>query len=101
MQGENPLHASPKPELVQKSLDHLLSQGQEILISGAKVSFVGKCSRRGVNKHREQRNKGGNIFFFCMVVAMFCIRELHFSHWKQRKCLLAEVVTFPVAVVAK
>lgn len=39
MQGENPLHASLKPELVQKSLDHLLSQGQEILTSGAKVSL--------------------------------------------------------------
>lgn len=101
MQGENPLHAPPKPELVQKPLDHLLSQGQEIPTSGTKVSLGGKCSRRGVSKHREQRNKGGNITFFCMGLAMLCIRELHFSHWKQRKCLLAEVVAFPVAVVAK
>lgn len=56
MQRENPLHASPKPELVQKSPD-LLSQGQEILTSGAKVGLGGKCSRKSANKQREQRNK--------------------------------------------
>lgn len=31
VQGENPLPVSSKPGLAQKSLDHLHSQGQEVL----------------------------------------------------------------------
>ena len=68
---DSPLaHASPKPELVQKSLEHLLAQWQVILTCGAKVS-LGESEVGGVQVNRDSREIEEEIPLF-LVQSWLC-----------------------------